>query len=88
MGLAVEHAVALLDGGVADGLRQVALAGAGGPRNSASSRWPMKRPVARSKTRRRFIFLLKVKSKLSRVLSGSRKPACLRRRRASGRRGG
>ena len=44
-----------------------------GPRNNASSRLPMKAPVARSKTRLRFIFGLKVKSKLSRVRSGSRK---------------
>ena len=29
VGLAVEHAVSLLDGGLADGLRQVTLAGAG-----------------------------------------------------------
>src|SRR5579863_836403 len=51
-----------------------------GPRNSASSRLLMKAPVARSKTRLRFIFGLKVKSKLSSVRSGSRKRACLRRR--------
>jgi hypothetical protein len=31
VGLAIEHAVALLDGGMADGLRQVTLAGAGLP---------------------------------------------------------
>ncbi len=48
VGLAVEHAVPLLDGGLADGLSHT--------------------PVARSKTRLRFIFLLKVKSKLSSVL--------------------
>ena len=36
--------------------------------------------MARSKTRLRFIFGLKVKSKLSSVLCGSRKAACLRRR--------
>jgi hypothetical protein len=29
VGLAIEHAVALLDGGLSDGLRQVALAAAG-----------------------------------------------------------
>src|ERR1700694_1006992 len=51
-----------------------------GPRNSASSRLPMKAHVARSKTRLRFIFGLKVKSKLSSVRCGSRKAACLRRR--------
>src|SRR5258708_28894942 len=31
MGFAIEHAIALLNGGLADGLRQVALAGAAGP---------------------------------------------------------
>jgi hypothetical protein len=36
--------------------------------------------------RLRFIFGLKVKSKLSGVLFGSRKPACLRRRSSSSRR--
>ena len=41
----------------------------GGPRKSASSCWVMKRPVASSKTRRRFIFLLKSKSKVSRRLA-------------------
>src|SRR5260370_14579221 len=51
-----------------------------GPRNKASSLWLMKAPVARSKTRLRFIFGLKVKSKLSSVRSGSRKRDCLRRR--------
>ena len=40
----------------------------------------MKAHVARSNTRLRFIFGLKVKSKLSSVLCGSRKAACLRRR--------
>ena len=40
----------------------------------------MKVPVARSKTKLRFIFLLKSKSKLSSVACGSRKQACLRRR--------
>src|SRR5215472_12333576 len=40
----------------------------------------MKVPVARSNTRLRFIFGLKVKSKLSRVLLGSRNAACFRRR--------
>jgi hypothetical protein len=41
--------------------------------------FPMKAQVARSKTRLRFIFALKAKSKLSSVLFGSRKAACLRR---------
>src|SRR6266853_3898094 len=54
-----------------------------GPRNKASSRLLMKAPVARSKTRLRFIFGLKAKSKLSSVRSGSRKRACLRRRSSS-----
>jgi hypothetical protein len=40
----------------------------------------MKAAVARSNTRLRFIFGLKVKSKLSSVLCGSRKAACFRRR--------
>ena len=44
-----------------------------GPRNKASSRLSMNAPVARSNTRLRFIFGLKLKSKLSSVLSGSRK---------------
>ena len=39
----------------------------------------MKAPVARSKTRLRFIFLLKVKSKESSVFWGSRNRACFRR---------
>src|SRR6202051_4269793 len=43
----------------------------------------MKAPVARSKISRRFIFGLKVKSKLSSVRCGSRKAACLRRRSSS-----
>src|SRR5664279_2467112 len=54
-----------------------------GPRNSASSRLPMKAQVARSKTRLRFIFGVKVKSKLSSVRCGSGKAACLRRRSSS-----
>src|SRR6266436_1883880 len=54
-----------------------------GPRNNASSRLPMKAHVARSKTRLRFIFGLKVKSKLSSVLLGSRNAACFRRRSSS-----
>ena len=37
----------------------------------------MKRPVASSKTSARFIFLLKSKSKVSSVLPGSRKRACV-----------
>src|SRR5271155_463935 len=52
----------------------------GGPRKRASSWRPTKLAVARSKTRLRFILGLKVKSKLSRVLCGSRNSACLRRR--------
>src|SRR6266700_2150104 len=52
----------------------------GGPRNSASSWRAMKWPVASSKTRRRLIFLLKSKSKLSSVRCGSRNWACLLRR--------
>src|ERR1035441_5767742 len=51
-----------------------------GPRNNASSRLPMKAHVAKSKTRLRFIFGLKLKSKWSSVFCGSRKAACLRRR--------
>src|ERR1039457_626752 len=43
----------------------------------------MKAQVAKSKTRLRFIFGLKVKSKLSSVRCGSRKAACLRRRSSS-----
>ena len=33
VGFAIEHAIALLDGGLADGLGQVTLAGAGRTRN-------------------------------------------------------
>src|ERR1700741_3548595 len=55
----------------------------GGPKKSASSRRPTNAAVARSKTRLRFIFLLKLKSKLSRVLCGSRNWACFRRRSSS-----
>src|SRR5215467_5689076 len=40
----------------------------------------MKAPVARSKTRLRFILGLKAKSKLSSIFCGSRNSACLRRR--------
>src|SRR6266481_2042297 len=54
--------------------------GGTGKSHNASSRLPMKAHVARSKTRLRFIFGLKVKSKLSSVLWGSRNAACLRRR--------
>ena len=54
-----------------------------GPRKSASSCRAMKPPVARSKTRLRFIFGLKPKSKLSSVRLASRKPASLRRRSSS-----
>jgi len=46
-----------------------------GPRNNASSRLLMNTAVARSKTKLRFIFGLKVKSRLSRVRSVSRKAA-------------
>src|ERR1019366_2326560 len=52
----------------------------GGPRNRASSWRAMKVPAERSKTRLRFIFLLKAKSKLSRVLCESRNWACFFRR--------
>src|SRR6266702_3442711 len=52
----------------------------GGPRNKASSCRAMKAPAARSKTRLRFIFLLKAKSKLSRVFCASRNWACFFRR--------
>src|ERR1700730_8931548 len=58
----------------------------GGPRKSASSRRPTNAAVARSKTRLRFIFLLKLKSKLSRVLCGSRNWAFFGDARAVGRR--
>src|ERR1700681_693054 len=51
-----------------------------GPRNNASSRLLMNALVARSNTRLRFIFGLKVKSKLSRVRSASRKAACFEHR--------
>src|SRR5664280_2940862 len=46
-----------------------------GPRNNASSRLPMKAHVAKSKTRLRFIFGLKLKSKWSSVFCGSRQAA-------------
>src|SRR5271165_5702599 len=52
----------------------------GGPRNRASSWRAMNVPADRSKTRLRFIFLLKAKSKLSRVFWESRNWACLVRR--------
>src|SRR5580658_7113434 len=80
MGFAVHHLVSLLDGGLTNGLRQVAFAGSAGAEKKGVSRLPMKPPVARPKTRLRFIFGLKVKSKLSSVLWASRKLACLRRR--------
>src|SRR6266852_4978724 len=54
-----------------------------GPRNNASSRLARNAHVARSKTRLRFIFGVKVKSKLSSVLCTSRNAACLRRRSSS-----
>src|ERR1022692_3316034 len=76
----VRHPVVLLNSSPADGLGQVTLARAAGPRNKASSRFPMKAQVARSKTRLRFIFGLKLKSNWSRVLCASRNSACLRRR--------
>lgn len=66
MGLAVEHTIALLDGGLPDGLCQMALAAAGWAEESESSWRAMKAAVARSKTKLRFILGLKVKSKLSR----------------------
>src|SRR5271157_379757 len=52
----------------------------GGPKNKASSWRAMKVPLARSKIRLRFIFLLKAKSKLSRVFWESRNCACFFRR--------
>src|SRR5437867_4964176 len=52
----------------------------GEPRNKASSCLAMKLAVARSKTRLRFIFLLKLKSKLSSVTCGSRNSAAFLRR--------
>ena len=51
-----------------------------GPKKSASSWWATKVAVARSNSRLRFIFLLKLKSKLSSVPCGSRNCACFRRR--------
>src|SRR5271163_2549431 len=48
-----------------------------GPRNKASSRLLMKPPVARSKTRLRFIFGLKVKSKFSKSSVGIAKAGLL-----------
>ena len=59
---AVDHLVALVDRGQPDGLRQVALAGAGRPVKQDVSRALTKRAVARSKTSLRSIFLLKSKS--------------------------
>ena len=67
VGLAVEYSIALLNRRMSDGLSQMALACTGGPKNKASSCLAMKAAVARSKTRLRFIFLLKLKSKLSSV---------------------
>ena len=78
--LAVDDAVALLDGGAPDGLREMALAGAG---RSEEERVLVLGDEARGRElvdEARFIFLLKSKSKLSRVRSASRKAACLRRR--------
>ena len=66
VGLAIEHAIALQDGGAADGLGEVALAGAGRAEEERvlalldeARRWRARR------SGRRFIFLLKSKSKLS-----------------------
>ena len=50
----------------------VILLGPPGPTKSASSRFATNVAVARSNTRLRFVFGLKLKSKLSSVLSGSR----------------
>ena len=65
MCLVIEHTITLLDDGAADGLGQMTFPRPWWPRKSASSRCPMKQPVARSWMSARFIFLLKSKSKLS-----------------------
>src|SRR5262249_50880473 len=52
----------------------------GAPKKRASACWVIQWPVASSKTRARFIFLLKSKSKVSRRLPASRKPASVTRR--------
>ncbi len=70
MRFAVQHFVALLDGALADGLRQVTFAcSAGTEKQRVFALVLMNAAVARSNTRLRFIFGLKVKSKLSRVRS-------------------
>ena len=48
VGFVTDDAIALLDHGAADGLGQMTFPVPGGPRKSASSRCPMKRPVASS----------------------------------------
>src|SRR6266404_6096110 len=55
----------------------------GGPKNKASSCRAMNAAVARSKIRLRFVFLLKLKSKLSSVFCASRNCACFLRRSSS-----
>ena len=81
--LTVDHPIALADDRLPDGLGQMALAGAGVDREKCIFATSDERGVARSKTRLRFIFLLKLKSKLSSVTCGSRNCACLRRRSSS-----
>ena len=75
VGFAIQYAVALLNRSVPDGLRPYRLG-----RERAHLHNAMKLPAARSNTKLRFIFGLKVKSKFSIVRLASRKPACLRRR--------
>ncbi|HLJ48202.1 MAG TPA: hypothetical protein VKU01_19440 [Bryobacteraceae bacterium] len=67
----MQHAVALQDCGLADGLRQVTLAGSTGAEKQGIFALADERAVARSNTMLRFIFGLKVKSNFSRLLSGS-----------------
>src|SRR5438445_902189 len=81
--LAIEHAMALLDDGHADGLGEMTLASAWRAEEQAVLVLGDERPVASSKTSRRLSLRLKSKSKASRVLPISRKPACLRRRSSS-----
>ena len=70
---AIQHAIALLDDGMSDGLGQVTFAGPGWTAKQRSLRVVRIQPaVARSKIRLRFILALNWKSKLSRRLSGSR----------------
>jgi hypothetical protein len=45
---AIDDAIALLDGRVSDGLREMALAGAGRAEKQGIARWAMKRAVASS----------------------------------------